>query len=120
MKVQVVTSALNEEDCIREYCQQMRDLFDFHTEYEWEILFFDNGSSDKSWEIIQAEAMSDSRFVALRMSRTFDLDNAFSAGIDLADGDAVILMASDLQDPPFILSQFLEKWKLEQNTWWLK
>ena len=112
MKIQVVTSALNEEDCIKEYCQQMRNLFELHNNYEWELLFFDNGSKDKTWELIKSEAKSDSRFTALRMSRTFDLDNAFSAGLDLADADAVILMASDLQDPPLIISKFIEKWEL--------
>lgn len=111
MKLQIITSALDEEECVREFCSQLREVFDLHKGYKWEVLFFDNGSTDKTWELIESEALSDTRFIAIRMSRTFDLDNAFSAGLDLADADAVILMASDLQDPPYLISEFVTRWE---------
>jgi dolichol-phosphate mannosyltransferase len=80
-----------------------------HPEYDWKMIVCDNGSSDSTWEIISNLAIESPRVLGVRMSRTFTLDSAFTMGIDIATSDAVIIMASDLQDPPEVIHEFLRK-----------
>jgi dolichol-phosphate mannosyltransferase len=82
-----------------------------HPEYDWKVIVCDNGSSDSTWEIISNLAIESPRVLGVRMSRTFTLDSAFTMGIDIATSDAVIIMASDLQDPPEVIHEFLRKYE---------
>ena len=75
------------------------------------MIFCDNGSSDSTWEIISNLAIESPRVLGVRMSRTFTLDSAFTMGIDIATSNAVIIMASDLQDPPEVIHEFLRKYE---------
>jgi glycosyltransferase involved in cell wall biosynthesis len=74
-----------------------------------ESIFFDNGSSDRTWENICLQASTHKNVYGLRMTRTFDFDNALTAGLELSSGDATVIMASDLQDPPEVIPQFLRE-----------
>jgi polyisoprenyl-phosphate glycosyltransferase len=76
-----------------------------------EVLLVDDGSTDDSFAQLQNIHRSDHRFKVLRFSRNFGHQIAISAGIDHAAGEAVILMDGDLQDPPEVLPNFIEKWK---------
>lgn len=107
--IDIVTSALNEENCIQELVQRLSEVFKDLSDYEWILYVFDNGSSDNTWLEICREAEMNKRVVGLRMTRTFDFDNALTAGLELSDGDATIIMASDLQDPPEVIPAFLEE-----------
>jgi len=82
-----------------------------HSEYNWRLIICDNGSIDRSWQIIRELSERDSRVLGIRMSRTFTLDSAFTLGLDIATADAAVIMASDLQDPPELISEFLEKFE---------
>jgi dolichol-phosphate mannosyltransferase len=77
----------------------------------FEALMVDDGSSDGTWELVCAIHKSDPRWKALRFSRNFGHQNAISAGIHYARGDCVIVLDSDLQDPPEELHRFIAKWR---------
>lgn len=98
-KLEIITSALNEESCLEELFDRLYKVMSTQNEYEWGITIFDNGSKDNTWQIITKAAKENPRIKGYRMSRTFNLDAALTAGIDIVDSDLVILMASDLQDP---------------------
>jgi dolichol-phosphate mannosyltransferase len=107
--IDIITSALNEEDCLPEFFARINKVMFAHPEYDWKMIVCDNGSSDSTWEIISNLAIESPRVLGVRMSRTFTLDSAFTMGIDIATSDAVIIMASDLQDPPEVIHEFLRK-----------
>ena len=74
----------------------MRSLAD----YDWEFVFVDDGSRDGSFQVIEELRGRDSRVTALRFPRNFGNHVAIAAGIDYCGGDAAVIMAADLQDPP--------------------
>ncbi len=104
----IVTSALNEEDCVLELYSRINTVMSAHPTYVWRLIFCDNNSTDRTWELISELAVRQTNVLGIRMSKTFPLDAAFTCGIDLATADAVILMASDLQDPPETISAFIK------------
>ncbi len=109
--LEIVTSALDEEECLPELLDRISEVMRSHPDYDWKIIICDNGSSDSTWEVIKELSLKSSRVLGVRMSRTFPLDAAFTMGIDLAASDAVIIMASDLQDPPEVIHEFLRKYE---------
>ncbi len=77
----------------------------------FEILFVDDGSRDGSGEMLDAINARDGRCKVIHFSRNFGHQFALQAGLDVASGQAVVLMDADLQDPPELLAQFVAKWK---------
>lgn len=77
----------------------------------WEILFVDDGSTDTTLAVIAEAHIRDSRVRALSLSRNFGKEAALSAGLDHASGRAVIPMDVDMQDPPEVLPEMVEKWR---------
>ena len=77
----------------------------------WELILVDDGSTDGSFTAMCALHRNDPRIKVVRLSRNFGHQIAISAALDLAQGDAVILMDGDLQDPPELLPQLLKLWK---------
>ena len=77
----------------------------------FEILFVDDGSRDGSGDMLDAISARDSRCKVIHFSRNFGHQSALQAGLDVASGQAVILMDADLQDPPELLPQLIAKWK---------
>lgn len=76
-----------------------------------EAIFVDDGSTDCSSIILRAKAKDDPRYRYLALSRNFGHQIAITAGMDVAAGDAVIVMDADLQDPPEVVGQMIERWK---------
>ncbi len=109
--ISVVAPAFNEEECIPELVDRLRRVFDSESCYEFEVLIIENGSTDSSWNLIREAAERDPRFNGIRMSRNFGADGALTAGMDHARGEAVVLMAADLQDPPELIPEFLRQWE---------
>ena len=77
----------------------------------WEVIFVNDGSADRSLELLVALHTQDRRVKLLSFSRNFGHQIAITAGFDYADGDAVIVMDADLQDPPEVLLRMIEKWR---------
>mgnify|MGYP005839117293 CR=1 FL=1 len=98
----------NEEETLHELVQRMRQVLEGLVS-TWEVLFVDDGSRDRSWEIILQLAQEEPRIRGLRFSRNFGHQMAFFAGIEHAKGDAVVIMDGDLQDPPELIPELLAK-----------
>jgi len=107
-KVSVVVPAFNEEGNIRKLTEKLVDILKDYTDYE--ILFVDDGSQDNTLEILKGLHERDSRVHYLSLARNFGHQNALKAGIDHASGDCVITMDADLQHPPELIPQMIEKW----------
>ena len=80
-------------------------------EVEWEMLCIDDGSSDDTAERLRALHEQEPRIKLIRLSRNFGKEAALSAGLDYAEGDAVVPIDADLQDPPELIAEMLEKWR---------
>ncbi len=80
-------------------------------EYEYEIVLVNDGSTDATLAAIRSEMQRHERIVLVNLSRNFGHQLAATAGIEIAAGDAVILMDGDLQDPPELIANFLRKWR---------
>ena len=109
--IDIITSAYNEEDCLPELLRRINAVMESESEYKYRILIIDNGSHDKTWELITKASEADSKVVGIRMSRNFSLDSAFTCGLDYATADLAIIMTSDLQDPPEAIPLFLRKFE---------
>ena len=109
--ISVVIPAYNEADCLPELFARLKSLMDSNSNYGWQVLIIENGSTDTSWQILQEMNNQDSRFKALRLSRNFRMDGGLTAGLDYIDSDACVLMTADLQDPPELIPEFIKKWE---------
>jgi glycosyltransferase involved in cell wall biosynthesis len=107
----IVTSAYNEEDCLPELFRRISDVMAGESNYQYRLIVIDNGSIDKTWEMICRESEKNKKVVGIRMSRNFSLDAAFTCGLDYATADVAIIMTSDLQDPPEAIPQLLRKFE---------
>jgi len=107
--IDIVTSALNEELCVPEFISRMRKVFDSEPNYLFRLTIIDNGSSDKTWNLIEEQAKNYPNIRGIKMSRTFPFDSALSCGLDHAEGDYLVIMTSDLQDPPETLPDLLRE-----------
>lgn len=97
--ISVVAPVYNEEGNLRELYTRVKEALDAIDE-NWELLLIDDGSRDRSYDLIQALHEEDERVVALKFSRNFGHHIAMTAGLDRADGKFVVMMDSDLQDRP--------------------
>lgn len=101
----------NEEENLRELQRRLRETFDSLEDIEWEVIYVNDGSDDESLKIMMDQCREDSRFAIIDLSRNFGHQPAIAAGLAHADGDAVIFMDGDLQDPPEIIPALLTKWR---------
>ncbi|KDA53733.1 MAG: glycosyltransferase family 2 protein [Acidobacteriota bacterium] len=108
VELSVVVPVFNEEENLPELYRRLTAVLGTAAS-SWEILFVDDGSRDRSWEIIRGLAENDPRVRGLRFSRNFGHQMAFAAGLDHARGQAVVIMDADLQDPPELIPQLLAK-----------
>jgi glycosyltransferase involved in cell wall biosynthesis len=80
-------------------------------DYDCELILVDDGSTDESWELIQQASMDNASVTGVKLSRNFGQQSAISAGLKNSSGDAVIVLDADLQNPPELITEFLEKWE---------
>jgi dolichol-phosphate mannosyltransferase len=109
--VSIVTPAFNEIECIGELLGRLEVLAQQETDYQFEVIVIENGSSDGTWEFLKEYETKSFKKVFVQLSRNFRMDGGLTAGLDFATGDATVLMSSDLQDPPEFISTFLRKWE---------
>ena len=110
MKVSVVIPCYNEQEVLPDLFQRLTAAAD-SWKTDWEVICVDDGSRDQTWPMLAAQQAKDPRWRALSFARNFGHQIAVSAGIYHAEGDAVIVIDADLQDPPEELARFLEKWQ---------
>ncbi len=110
-KISIVSPAWNEAENLPVLCERLLEMAKGLPQYEWEIIISENGSKDESWEILQRLHADHPEIKAIRLSRNFMADGGVMAGLRLASGDAVIIMNADLQDPPELIPEFIEKWE---------
>ena len=108
--VSVVAPVFNEADGIRTFVEVVVTELN-RLPHSWEIVLVDDGSTDRTWEILQTLHTEDSRIKILQFSRNFGNQAAISAGLQFAQGDAVITMDSDLQHPPELIPQMVQHWQ---------
>jgi len=108
--ISVVIPVLNEADCLSKLYEELRLVCD-PLPYDFEFLFVDDGSTDQTGEMLAGLRQGDERICYLLLSRNFGHQAALSAGLNHADGDAVIMMDGDLQHPPQLIPLLLECWR---------
>mgnify|MGYP003618137823 CR=1 FL=1 len=108
--VSIVVPVYNEEENIRHFygavCENMAGL-----DYDFELIFVDDGSKDRSRAILRELEKEDSRVQPIFLARNFGHQLALTCGLDHADGDAVVTMDGDMQHPPELIPVLLEKWE---------
>ena len=105
-----VVPAYNEEDNILLLYEHIVRLMDKVIGH-WELIFVNDGSLDSSWAVMKRLSTSDGRVKCINLSRNFGHQSALAAGLDCANGDAIISLDCDLQDPPEVIEQMIEKWQ---------
>lgn len=110
--ISVVTPCYNEEDNIVLMIEKIRSIFEpFSSRYDLEIIIIDNDSTDNSVALVKQECSKDKRVKLIVNSRNFGWIRSPYYGLLQATGDAAIYLASDFQDPPDLIPQFIEKWE---------
>ncbi|RZI47151.1 glycosyltransferase family 2 protein [Candidatus Finniella inopinata] len=109
-KYSFVIPIFNEEKVLHKLFERLEDTLG-KLDGSAEIISVDDGSSDNSYELLQQQFQKDSRFKVLKFSRNFGHQNAVTAGLDQADGEAVIIMDADLQDPPEVVFDLIKQWQ---------
>lgn len=110
--ISIIIPAYNEEDCVEELANRLKRLFLIESNYEFEVFIIENGSTDRTWELLEGIHAQDKRFKVIKLSRNFRMDGGITAGLEFVTGDACVLMTADLQDPPELISDFLRQWEL--------
>ena len=103
--------AYNEEKVLPILFERLKNLASKNSKYDFEFLFINDGSRDKTIEIIKNESQKDFRISYIDLSRNFGKENAMLAGFDYAKGDALVIIDADLQDPPELIPQMIEFWE---------
>ncbi len=111
-KLSIVCPAYNEEEVLPHFHAELRSaLAPLEAQYEIEIVYVDDGSADKTLEIIRLLASTDQRVRYLSLSRNFGHQAAMTAGMEYASGEVVVTLDSDLQHPPTLIADLLAKWR---------
>ena len=116
--VGIITPMYNEETCFSSYIEAVERVLLSRTDAQYNILLVDDGSTDRTWELIEAQCRASARYRALRLSRNFGGHVAVTAGIDFLDADAIAILAADLQDPPETIVAFVEAWRRGAEVVW--
>ncbi len=104
----IVAPMLDEEGTAQAFCDRVRTALEG---LPWELVVVDDGSQDATGEILAALARGDERVKVVTLSRNFGHQTAITAGLDHAAGDVVVMIDSDLQDPPELIPTMLEHWR---------
>ena len=107
-KVTIIVPAYNEEESLPFLYERLEKLMNENTNYEFEILFVNDGSKDKTIELIKEYREKDKRINYVDFARNFGKETAMIAGLDYATGDCVIFIDADLQDPPELIPEMIK------------
>lgn len=110
-KISILIPAYNEEEVLGPLFQRLGKLASENKKYDFEFLFVDDGSRDKTLSIIKDYAEQDDRVAYVSFSRNFGKEIAMSAGFDHVTGDAMVIIDADLQDPPELIPEMIKHWE---------
>lgn len=110
-KVTIIVPAYNEEESLPFLYERLEKLMNENTNYEFEILFVNDGSKDKTIDLIKEYREKDKRINYVDFARNFGKEIAMIAGLDYATGDCVIFIDADLQDPPELIPEMIKYWE---------
>ena len=111
-KISVVIPMYYEEqvadECTNRVTKVLKSIKD---EYDYEIIYVNDGSKDKTLEILEKQAKKDKHIKVISFSRNFGHQAAVTAGLKYVTGDAIVIMDADLQDPPELIPDMLKEWE---------
>ena len=110
-KITIIVPAYNEAESLPIFYKRLNELINSISNYEFEMLFINDGSKDSTLSIIKELRTLDNRVSYVNFSRNFGKEIAMIAGMDYATGDAVIFMDADLQDPPELIPELIKYWE---------
>lgn len=110
--ISIVTPCFNEEENVADLYQQVKAIFNTLPQYKYEHIFIDNASTDTTVSVLREIAKNDSNIKIIINSRNFGHIRSPYYGLMQARGDAVILLVADLQDPPLLIKEFIQKWEV--------
>ena len=110
-KVSILIPCYNEEASLPLLYPELVKLMDEKSDYEWEILFVNDGSKDNTINIIKELREKDNRVCYVDLSRNFGKENAMLAGFDFVTGDCMVILDADLQDPPSLIREMMKYWE---------
>ena len=110
-KISIIIPAYNEQEALPILYERLAKLMENLSNYDFEVLFVNDGSKDKTIEIIKELRQKDKRICYVDFSRNFGKEIAMIAGLDYATGDCVIFMDADLQDPPELVPELVKYWE---------
>ena len=110
-KISIVIPVYNESDTLHDFSIRLKAVIDNLTNYQWECIFVNDGSSDQSLSILRTLSMPCDNFKVLDFSRNFGKENALTAGVhEASSSDAVICIDADLQHPPELIPKLINAW----------
>ncbi len=110
-KITIIVPSYNEEESIPYLYDRLNTMMNNLNNYAFEVLFVDDGSKDKTLELIKELRSKDKRISYVNFSRNFGKETAMIAGLDYATGDCVIFIDADLQDPPELIPELIKYWE---------
>lgn len=110
-KISILIPAYNEEAALEHLFARLGNLANQQKEYAFEFLFVNDGSRDKTLDIIKDYATRDTRVSYINLSRNFGKEIAMIAGLDHVTGDATVIIDADLQDPPELIPKMIHYWE---------
>ena len=110
-KITIIIPAYNEEESLEKLYDRLSKVVNGITNYELEMLFINDGSKDRTKEILKELREKDNRVSYVNFSRNFGKETAMMAGMDYAKGDAVVFIDADLQDPPELIPELIKYWE---------
>ena len=110
-KITIIVPSYNEEEALPYLYERLNTMMNNLNQYEFEVLFINDGSKDKTLELIKEMRNKDNRISYVNFSRNFGKETAMIAGLDYATVDAVIFIDADLQDPPELIPELIKYWE---------
>lgn len=110
-KISLVIPMYYEEEVVEECYKRVKNVLESLEKYDYEVVFINDGSKDKTLEILEEIALYDKKVKVISFSRNFGHQAAVTAGLKETTGDAVIIIDADLQDPPEVIPNMIELWE---------
>lgn len=110
-KLSLIIPAYNEEEVLPQLIERLNEVSDHLSNYQFQFLFINDGSSDNTLELLKELNKKDKRMQYVDLSRNFGKETAMLAGFDYANGDGIVILDADLQHPPEVIEEMINWWE---------